>query len=150
MRELAKNKMVNGLQYDWKQDLAFCECCVQGKSHQLPFPQSTAKQASHPLDLIHSDVCGKIGTQSLGGGEYFVTFVDDCTRYVWVYILKHKSEVFKKFREWKAMVEKSSGLNIKTICSDNGGEYTSSEFVDSRGNQAGINNSSYPTTKRNC
>ena len=68
MRELAKNKMVNGLQYDWKQELAFCECCVQGKSHQLPFPQSTAKRASHPLDLIHSDVCGKNGTQSLGGG----------------------------------------------------------------------------------
>ena len=47
MRELAKNKMDNGLQYDWKQDLAFCECCVQGKSPQLSFPQTTAKRASH-------------------------------------------------------------------------------------------------------
>ena len=55
--------------------------------------------------------------------------MDECTRYVWVYILKNKSEVFKKFREWKAMVEKSSGLNVKTIRFDNVGEYTSSEFV---------------------
>ena len=53
-------------------------------------------------------MCGKIGTQSLGGGEYFVTFVDDHTQHVWVYILKHKGEVLQRFQEWKALVEKSS------------------------------------------
>lgn len=66
-------------------------------------------------------MCGKVGTQSLGGSEYFVTFLDDHTRYVWVYILKQKSEVF---REWKSLVEKSS---VKMF-PDNGGEYTSNEF----------------------
>jgi len=93
MQALAKNKMVNGLDFDWKEESSFCESCVEGKSHRLPFQLSTVKRADHPLELIHSDVCGKIGTQSLGGGEYFVTFVDDHTRHVWVYILKHKSEV---------------------------------------------------------
>ena len=73
-------------------------------------------------------MCGKIGTQSLGGGEYFVTFVDDHTRHVWVYILKHKGEVFQRFQEWKALVEKSSGRKVKALRSDNGGEYTSTEF----------------------
>jgi len=71
------------------------------------------------LDLIHSDVRGKVGTQSLGGGEYFVTFVDDYTPFVWVYILKHKSEVFKKFRDWKAMVEKSSGFKFTLTMAEN-------------------------------
>ena len=50
---------------------------------------------------MHSDVCGKIGTQSLSGGEYFVTFFDDHTRHAWVYILKHKSEVFQRFKNGK-------------------------------------------------
>ena len=56
-------------------------------------------------------------------GEYFVIFVDDCTYYVQVYILKYKSEVFKKFREWKAMVEKSSGLKVRHFILTIGGIY---------------------------
>ena len=79
------------------------------------------------------DMCdilsGKIGTQSLGGGEYFVTFVDDHTHHVWIYILKHKGEVLQRFKEWKVLVEKASGRKIKILRSDNGGEYTSAEFA---------------------
>ena len=48
---------------------------------------------------------------------------------MWVYILKNKSEVYQRFKEWKAQVEKSSGKKIKILRSDNGGEYTSSEFT---------------------
>ena len=121
--------MVSGLDLDGKQDSTFCEPCVKGKTHRLPFQSSPTKRADHPLELIHSDVCGKIGAKSLGGGEYFVTFIDDHTRYAWVYILQHKSEVFQRFQEWKALVEKSSGRKIKIFRSDNGGEYTSSEFA---------------------
>jgi hypothetical protein len=128
MQVLTRNKMVSGMDLEWKQETGFCESCVEGKSHRLPFQHSSGKRADHPLELIHSDVCGKIGTQSLGGGEYFVTFIDDHTRHVWVYILKHKHEVFRRFQEWKAQVEKSSGRQIKALRSDNGGEYTSHEF----------------------
>ena len=92
-----------------REDFSFCEPCVQGKSHCLPFQQSSVKRTDHPLKLIHSDVCRKIGTRSLGGGEYFITFLDDHTRHVWVYIIKNKSEVFQRFRESKAQVERSSG-----------------------------------------
>ena len=99
---------------------------MEGKSHRLPFQQSTGKRADHPLEVIHSDVCGKIGTRSLGGCEYFITFVDDRTRHVWVYILKHESEVFERFRD---LVEKSSGRHINALRSNNGGEYTSSIFT---------------------
>ena len=61
------------------------------------------------------------------GCEFFVTFIDDKSRYVWTSLLKHK-EVFKKFIEWKTMVEKSSGHKVKVLCKDNGGEYTSEEI----------------------
>ena len=57
MQELAKSKMAKGLDFDCKQDFSFCEPCVQGKSHRLPFQQSSIKRTDHPLDLIHSDVC---------------------------------------------------------------------------------------------
>ena len=49
---------------------------------------------------------------------------------MWVYTLKHKSEVLQKFTEWKRLVEKSSGLKLKTLRTDNGGEYNSTEFSD--------------------
>ena len=65
---------------------------------------------------------------SLSGSEYFLTFVDERTRYVWVYVLKHKDEVFDKFFEWKALVEKSTGQKLKALCIDNGGEYMSTKF----------------------
>ena len=84
---------------------------------------------SQPLELVHSDVCGKVGARSLGGGEYFVMFIDDCTRHAWIYILQHKNEVFPRFQEWKAQVEMSTGRQVKTLRSDNGGEYTSREFT---------------------
>ena len=64
----------------------------------------------------------------LSGAEYFVTFIDHKTCFVWVYVLKHKCQVFEKFLEWKAMVEKSTGQKLKTLRTDNGGEYTSTEF----------------------
>ena len=79
MRALTRNNMVSGMDHEWKHESSFCESCVEGKSHRLPFQHSTGKRTDHPLELIHSDVCGKIGTRSLGGGEYFVTFVDDHT-----------------------------------------------------------------------
>ena len=66
--------------------------------------------------------------KSLGRAEYFLSFIDDKTRYVWVYPLRTKSEVYEKFREWKAMVELATGRKLKAIRTDNGGEYISREF----------------------
>ena len=128
LQEPVKGKMVTGLDISSKSELTSCESCVQGKSHRLPFQQSSVKRTSDPLELIHSDVCGKVGTQSLGNGDYFDNFLNDHTRCAWVYILKQKREVFQQFQEWKALVEKSSGRKIKIFRTDNGGEYTSTEF----------------------
>ena len=76
--------------------------------------------------------------KSLGCAEYFLTIIHDKTRYVWVYFLKHKDEEFQRLVEWKALVEKSSGHQVKILRTDNGGEYTSTqfEFPQSRGNSS--------------
>ena len=66
--------------------------------------------------------------KSLSGAEYFLSFIDDKTRYVWVYFLKSKDQVFEKFLDWKAMVERSTGRKLKAIRTDNGGEFTSKEL----------------------
>ena len=129
LEKLAKDKLVNGFNYDPSRDISFCQACVDGKLHRSQFPTTGGKRAKEPLELIHSDVCGKIQTPSLGGGYYFLTFIDDSTRYVWVYILKNKSQVFEKFAQWKALVENLHRCKIKTLRSDNGGEYTSNEFT---------------------
>ena len=79
--------------------------------------------------MVHTDVCGKLDTKSLGGAQYLVTFIDDATRYVWVYFLKRKNEMLSRFLEWKTLVERTSGKQLKVLRSDNGGEYTSEEFM---------------------
>ena len=84
----------------------------QNRSH---FPTTGRKRGNEPLSLIHSDVCWKMNVKSLGGAEYFVTFIDDKTHFTWVYVIKHKDEVFQKFCEWKVMVEKSTGYKVVQI-----------------------------------
>ena len=69
-------------------------------------------------------------TQSIGGSFYFLTFIDDFSRKTWIYFLRHKSETFSKFKEFKALIEKQSGKSIKMLRSDGGGEYDSHEFSD--------------------
>ena len=66
---------------------------------------------------------------SIGGYHYFVTFIDDDNRKVWMYFMKKKSEVFGHFKAFKAMVEKETGLQIKCLRSEGGGEYLSNEFA---------------------
>ena len=69
-----------------------------------------------------------MNTKSLSGAEYFLTFIDDKTRHVWVYILKRKDEIFERFLEWKAQVEKNTRRKLKALRTDNGGEYISTDF----------------------
>ena len=126
--KLKKDELVHGFNYDTSKKAEFCESCVSGKIHRSPFPKDGRERAKEPLGLIHSDVCGKINTKSLGHAEYFVSFVDDQTHYTWIYAIKHKHEVFQTFVEWKRVVEKSSGHRVKKLRTDNGGEYTSAEF----------------------
>ena len=128
LQKLATEKLVDGFNYDISKELQFCEPCSEGKHHRTSFPINHSKRSDKPLDLVHSDLCGKMNAKSLSGGEYFLTFIDDNTRYVWVYVLKRKDEVFERFLEWKAQVERKTGRKLKALRTDNEGEYTSTDF----------------------
>ena len=78
------------------------------------------------LGLVHIDVCGPMTTPARGWYSYFITFMDDKLRFDFVYLMKHKSKAFKKFKEYQRMVEKQTGKSIKTLWLDRDGEYLSS------------------------
>uniref|UniRef100_A0A2N9IN96 Integrase catalytic domain-containing protein n=1 Tax=Fagus sylvatica TaxID=28930 RepID=A0A2N9IN96_FAGSY len=92
--------------------------------------QILAKKSLIPFakDLVYFDVCGPIEVESLGGNRYFVTFIDDASRKVWVHVLKTKDQVFQLFKKFHAMVEREKGKSLKCLRTDNRGEYTSNEF----------------------
>ena len=78
--------------------LDLCEFCILGRQRRVSF--STSEHRSKGLlDLIHTDVWGPSPVASIGGARYYVTFIDDFSRKVWTFFLKHKSEVFQKFKE---------------------------------------------------
>ena len=82
------------------------------------------------LGLVHTNVYGPMTTQAKEGYSYFIIFIDDLSRFSYVYLMKHKSEAFDKFKEYQSMVEKQTGHSIKALRSDRGGEYLSSEFLN--------------------
>ena len=78
--------------------------------------------------MVHPDVCVPVSATSLSGYVYYVSFIDDYSRRTWIYFLKGKDEVLEIFKKFKALVENLSENNIKTLISDNEGEFTSNEF----------------------
>ena len=108
--------------------LDFCEYCVLGKQTRVKFG-TAIHNTKDILDYVHSDVWGPTRTASMGGKHYFVTFVDDFSRRVWVYTMKTKDDVLEIFINWKKMVETQIGRKIKYLRTDNGGEYRSDPFL---------------------
>jgi len=106
---------------------SLCEACILGKHSRKNFPCSISKSAK-TLELIHSDIWGPSQVNSNGGNRYFITFIDDYSRKVWVYILKQKSDALETFIKFKRVVELESQSKIKILRTDGGGEYMSKRF----------------------
>jgi transposase InsO family protein len=106
-----------------------CKGCALGKYTKTAFPSSNSR-ATGILDLIHTNVCGPMSSASLSGFLYYVTFTDDFSRKSCIFFMKTKGQVFKRFQEFKALVENQTGKKIKVLRSNNGGEHTSNEFSD--------------------
>jgi hypothetical protein len=81
-----------------------CRGCALGKFTKDFFPSSN-NRSDGVLYLVHTDVCGPTSPVSLSGCEYYLTFIDDHLMNTWIYFLKAKSEVFKRFQEFKDLVE---------------------------------------------
>ena len=113
-----------------------CNGCQLGKHVRTKLPKEATHQTSQILELVHSDVCGPFKVSSTGGARYFVTFIDDYSRKIWVYFISQKSQVLDKFRHFVQLMTTSTGQTVRALRSDNGGEYTSKafhEFCSSKG-----------------
>ena len=104
------------------------EVCVAGKQTRNSFQSQLSTRSKDVLEVVHSDVCGPFKSLSLAGNRYFITFVDEFSRMIWLYVIKLKGEVFEIFQIFKASVERESGKRLKILRTDGGGEFTSNDF----------------------
>lgn len=97
-----------------QEEFEFCEACQFGKAHNLPFQKSDS-HALEPLDLVHSDVWGPAPISYVSGFKYYVHFLDDYSRFTWIYPLKQKSDVLQAFIQFKNLVENQFNKKIKAF-----------------------------------
>ena len=104
-----------------------CEYCISAKMHRFHL-NKTPMVTTLILEIVHSDVWGPSPITSLLGFNYYVIFVDDQTCFTWLFLLKHKSEVLSMFKNFKSMVETQHNSKFKILRTNNGSQYTNTEF----------------------
>jgi len=127
LNQLQSQKLVEGLPRI-RVPNKICERCWTSKQPRNSFKSESPARAIEVLGVVHSDVCSPLEVPPMGGNKYFVTFIDEFSRIMWLYLIKAKSEVLFVFKEFKVLSEKQSGKSIKIIRTDGGGEYTSNDF----------------------
>lgn len=106
----------------------FCEACVLGKSiHHTPKPSKD--RSTRAFQLIHSDLSGQMAVKSYGGSEYYISFIDDFTRMVWVAFLKQKSDAPNTILHFIARIKNQFNTKILCFHTDNGTEYVNSKVA---------------------
>ncbi|SCZ88451.1 BZ3500_MvSof-1268-A1-R1_Chr2-1g04419 [Microbotryum saponariae] len=131
LKRIVQKGMVTGVAWDYSDEECRtfnCNACLASKAHALPFARSKSI-ASQRLGLIHVDLA-QMPHVSFGGHRYMLVIVDDHTRKHWCILLARKSDTFPRLRDWILEVERATGDSVKTIRSDNGGEFTLRSFVD--------------------
>ena len=101
MKRLHADGLLESLDYE---SFDACEPCLMGKMTKTPFSENV-ERASDLLEIIHTNVCGPMSIEARGGYRYFLTFTHDSSRYGYIYLMKHKSETFEKFKEFHSEVE---------------------------------------------
>ncbi|CAA6661431.1 unnamed protein product [Spirodela intermedia] len=129
LRKMAREELVRGLPAVGLVD-QLCEACLAGKQKRSPFPQQGEYQTRRVLELVHSNLCGPIASETPNGSKYFLLLVDDRSRYMWVAMLPSKDRAAVAIKEIKARAEGESGLKLGALRTDRGGEFTSHEFAE--------------------
>lgn len=136
IREMVKKGTLN-IGYIPQDIEFFCGPCQFGKQHRLPF-YTAAPRHTKAGELIHTDVGGPMQQESIGGSRFYVIFKDDASGFTQIYFLKHKSDVYERFKEYYALVNNKFGYSIKALRMDNGTEYLNhnlKQFLTTRGIQ---------------
>ena len=102
--------------------------CQFGKQNAIPFNNSVSHALS-PFDLIHSNVWGPSPITTQGGSRYFVIFVDDFSRYTWIYLFKKRSKLYQMYHDFTKMIETQFSKAIKVFRFDSAQEYKAYEFT---------------------
>jgi hypothetical protein len=111
MKKLHVDGLLESLDYE---SFETCEPCLMGKMTKTPF-FGTMERASDLWEIIHTNVCGPTSVKARGGYHYFFIFTDDLSRYGYIYLMKHKSETFEKFKEFQSEVENHRSKKIKFL-----------------------------------
>ncbi|GJS04445.1 zinc finger, CCHC-type containing protein [Tanacetum coccineum] len=116
MQDMSKDGLIPSFDMDTKK----CKTCMLTKITKKPF--QNVKRETKVLELIYSDLCDMHAKPSLGNKKCFVTFIDDASRFCYVYLLHSKDEALDKFKVFKTEVELQQGSLIKRVRTDRGGE----------------------------
>lgn len=113
IKNIIENNTVHGASINnMSFDNLKCNGCILGKGHRNVIPKTSTTQSSHLLELIHSDINGPLETPSIGGSRYFITFIDDYSKWTAVYTMKHKSESLKYFKEYSKYAQVHIGKKV--------------------------------------
>ena len=104
MAELMKRNLLDGCT---SSTMKFCEHCIFGKHKRVKF-NTSVHTTKGTLDYVHADLWGPSFKPSLGDSRYMLTIIDDYSRKVWPYFLKHKDDTFAAFKDWKVMIERQT------------------------------------------
>jgi transposase InsO family protein len=126
---LVKKSHVTGMHTDKCNERILCDTCIKGKMERLPFPKVSTTKTKSMLDLVHSDLCGPMETQTPSGKRYVLTLIDDFSRYCTMYLLAKKSEVSENVQDFVQNCMNKFGCKPKIIRSDKEGEYLSNELL---------------------
>lgn len=104
-----------------------CGDCDRAKMHKQPFGGSFPP-LKQPLDCIHMDLCGPITPASRGGNRFFLKILDGFSKYRFIYPMRCKSDAFHHFKLFINLAETHTGHRLKSVVSDNGGEFCNHLF----------------------
>lgn len=130
IKDMCSKQMVDEIKISNCGVKVHCEVCLQAKMTRLPFPKESSSKSKSVLDLVHTDVCGPMQTKSPSGKRYILTFIDDFSRYTVIYLLREKSEVEDKVKEYIEMAKTKFSKTPKVIRSDRGREYVNKEVIE--------------------
>ena len=132
---LKLESMVDGMKISDRNVGTLCHGCETGKGHRIPFPTSTSR-ASVPFELVHCDLAGPMRVPTPEGAKYFVLFIDDATRMLFVSIIRNKSDAMQCLKELKAAIERQTRWKLQRFRSDNDSVFMSKngqEFFKTNG-----------------
>lgn len=128
IKKMLNEELVTGIELKKCQCETQCVVCLQSKMTRKPFVREKANGSKNILDLIHTDLCGPMKTQTHSKKRYLLTFIDDFSRFTKIYLLRNKSEVNAKMMEFVELMKTQFEKKPKQFHSDRGGEYINEEI----------------------